>query len=175
MKLFFRIFLSTIFYSLLLFVVITLLSSKFNVFGLHSYVVQTGSMEPTIRIGSVVYTYPAAQYNVNDIITFKRDTKMITHRIVEAKNNQFVVKGDANKVVDPSKVFQRDIVGKNIIILPYIGRFIEFIKTLPGFVLFIALPIIVYIAFEIRTVKKEIERLVEKKILEKQKLIQNHE
>jgi signal peptidase len=132
-------------------------------------------MEPILPVGSVVFTIPKSNYSIEDIITFKRGDKMITHRIFKNLNGKFIVKGDANKVADSLPVFKSDIVGKDIITIPYLGKFVAFIKTIPGFILIIGLPIIIYIAFEIRNIKKELEIAIEKKVLDKHKLAQEHE
>lgn len=170
-----RIILSTIFFLVIAAIAILLLSSKFGLMGLHSYIVQTGSMTPTIQVGSVVFTYPSATYTTGDVITFKRDDRMITHRIYKVTDKNFVVKGDANKTTDPQPVFRNDIIGKDILHIPYMGRFVEYIKTVQGFLLFVALPIVLYIAYEIRNIKKELEIAIEKRVLEKHKLAEEHD
>lgn len=37
---------------------------------LHIYSVETGSMEPSIKTGSVVFVAPAENYKIGDVITF---------------------------------------------------------------------------------------------------------
>src|SRR4051812_43104911 len=132
MKKFIQLIVTSLFFLFIFVVVLTLVTARIGLFGLHSYVVQTGSMEPTIHVASIVFTMPGT-YNKGDIITFNRDNKSITHRIIEHKNNTYIVKGDANKVPDPQPVRNNDIVGKDLVIIPIIGRFIGFVRTVPGF------------------------------------------
>ena len=62
-----------------LFVFIT--SRSPMIMGVRSFVVVTGSMQPALPIGSVVFTLPKNEYKVNEIITFNRVNITFTHRI----------------------------------------------------------------------------------------------
>ena len=55
--------------------------------GYKAYAIETGSMEPTIKQGSMVYVEPCSNfedYEVDDIVTFtdKIQKQSFTHRIV---------------------------------------------------------------------------------------------
>lgn len=156
---------------IILFVLITSRTSL--LFGIRSFVVLTGSMEPQVHVGSMVFTIPQNSYGVGDIITFKRGEISITHRIAGIINNQFRTKGDANKSPDPQMVSQSVIIGKDFLIIPYFGKFTNFIKTVPGFLLFIVLPALIFIGFEAKTIKEEWEKEIEKKLLQKMKGIES--
>ena len=41
--------------------------------GLKLYTVQSGSMEPTIHTGSIIFSVPSDNYQIGDIITFKAE------------------------------------------------------------------------------------------------------
>ena len=163
-----KIIFSTVIFILIPIVLFLLITSRSSlVFGIRSYDVLTGSMEPTIHVGSLIFSMPAPTYQIGDIITFKRGDITVTHRIYGIKDNVFQTKGDANKAVDPEPLIRSNIIGKDIFIIPYLGRVTSFVKTIPGFIIFIAIPILIFIGFEIKTFKKEWEREVEKKILKK--------
>lgn len=167
MKRIISIILQTIFFIAVVVVCITLLSSRFAVLGLRSYTVVTGSMEPKVHVGSVVFTFPSKIYSVGQIITFNRGKISVTHRILAIKNGLYQTKGDANKTADPELVSKANVVGKDILIIPTLGRFIAFLKTIPGFLLFIFLPMLLYILLEARVIKKEWEKEIEKRVLKK--------
>jgi signal peptidase I len=150
---------------IVLFILITSYSPA--IFGIRTFNVLTGSMEPTIHIGSLVFSKPEKNYFPGDIISFKRNNIIITHRILEIKNGQFITKGDANHIRDPQLVSKYNIIGKIDVILPGFGKFISFIRTLPGFIIFVAIPIIIFIGLEIKTIKREWENEIEKKLLAK--------
>lgn len=136
-------------------------------FGIRSYLVPTGSMVPTLPIGSVIFTMPEPSYHIGDIITFQRGNIDVTHRIIEIKNGEFQTKGDANKVPDIQYVLRGNIIGKDIIILPYLGRFVSYLKTIPGFIIFVAIPILLFIFSETLIIKNEWEKILEKRIITK--------
>lgn len=79
--------------------------------GLHPLVVRSGSMEPLIPTGAMVLVrqVPAAQVRVGDVVAVRRpDGVTVTHRVVSLTRSgplaELVLKGDANRTVDPSPV-----------------------------------------------------------------------
>lgn len=150
---------------IVLFIFLTSRTSAF--FGVRSYTVMTGSMKPSLPVGSMVFTYPMKTYNVGDIITFRRGEITITHRIAEIQGNQLITKGDANKTADQQKVSSHDIIGKDVVVVPFIGRVSGFIKTPLGFGLLLGIPTLLFVILEALQIKKEWEKIIEKRILEK--------
>jgi len=144
---------------IVLFLLITSRTSL--LFGLRSYTVLTGSMVPRIPILSMVLVRPLPTYAVGDIITFNRGDITVTHRIAAIKNGDFQTKGDANKVADSELVNKSDVIGEDFLIIPYIGKFTQFLKSVPGFIIFIAIPILLFIGLELMSIKKEIEKQTE--------------
>jgi signal peptidase len=115
--------------------------------------VESGSMEPTVPLGSIVFTTQVETYAVGDIITFKRtvNDEVITHRIVELTDNEeqiiYSTQGDANNVSDRYQVLPQEILGKVVWHLPRIGFVVDFVKKPLGFSLIIGVPALL-IAFE---------------------------
>jgi len=142
------------------------LSSKIPIPGNYKlFTVMSGSMEPTIKTGSLVVVKPAKEYKVNDIITFKnlKDPKQTTtHRLIETKEEggltYGITKGDANNGPDSEKVYQNMIVGKVRFSIPYIGYPIAFSRTLPGLIIFVIVPATIIIYDEILKIKEEIKK-----------------
>jgi signal peptidase len=72
-----------------------------------SSIIMSGSMEPTVQVGStvVVSRINPDDVTVNDIIVFDRSDTKTLHRvidkIVENDSYYFKTKGDANKAPDP--------------------------------------------------------------------------
>src|SRR6266498_1989012 len=60
-------------------------------------VVRSGSMEPTLPVGSLIVAKKQSHYQVGDVITFKQGNSFVTHRINNIENGAFQTKGDANK------------------------------------------------------------------------------
>ena len=103
------------------------------IFGYTPLVVLTGSMEPNLPVGSVIYYKEAAKEDIKegDIITFKgRDNQFISHRVSRILGDgEYQTKGDANNVDDALPVYYKDVKGKVLNkAIPYIGHYIKFIN-----------------------------------------------
>lgn len=174
-------------------IVLTLITSRTSaLFGFQSFTVLSGSMTPAIPTGSIVYTQKADSINKGDVITFARKNINVTHRVIDItdKNGKSVsalvsplpgapmpkeifykVKGDANNAPDTDLVPQDKVIGKTFVNIPSVGRWTSFLKTIPGFLLFIIGPTLIFIGFELWNIKKEIEKQTEKRVLERMRAI----
>ena len=157
-----RMFLKTLYYVVLAslgVIAVLLVASLLPIPGNYKVkVVLSGSMEPTIKTGSIIVARPVSQYQKGDIITFGKDTKKevpVTHRIVSEKNGGFITRGDANDVIDTNLVQRKDIIGKVVFTAPYIGYAISAAKTPIGFVVLIMIPALLIIFDEIRKIIRE--------------------
>jgi signal peptidase I len=127
-------------------------------------IVQSGSMEPTIPTGSVVFVRREGTYAVGDVITFRGGSSIpTTHRIVgsetHADETAFMTKGDANEDPDTNPVHVRDIMGKVLWSAPYVGFIIDFARKPLGFALLIVLPALLVILDEAEKIWREFRRL----------------
>jgi len=123
-------------------------------------VIMSGSMEPTIPVGSVVIVKKVnpEDVKVGDIIAFKTGESRTVHRVVEKivedGSFYFKTKGDANEKPDPWIVKPEDICGALMLTIPYYGYLIWFARTPIGIVTFILVPAIILIVNEIRNILK---------------------
>ena len=81
------------------------------------FVVESGSMQPTLYIDEMIIVKPDKEYEVGDIITFYDESfkGYVTHRIIDINEmNGFITKGDFNNTRDENSVVMEDIVGKVI-------------------------------------------------------------
>lgn len=122
-----------------------------TIFGHEMYVVLSGSMVPTFQVGSVIFDTPhinPATLKVGEMITFKApytQNMLITHRIIQVihRGNQllFHTKGDANKVADFFLVPSQNVVAQyDNFTVPYVGYYLEFVKTKLGMALTLIIP-----------------------------------
>ena len=113
-----------------------------RIVGLQPYVVLSGSMEPTYPVGSLIYVKSAdyKQLKVGDPITFlvSEDT-VATHRIIEVLPDEddpntirCFTQGDANDAPDGSSVHYKNIIGKPVFSIPYLGYVSNYIQAPPG-------------------------------------------
>lgn len=175
-----------ILFTLMPLVTFTLITSKHELLGFKSFVVLTGSMGPSIEQGSIVFIKKSNSYQAGDVIAFEQGTLTITHRIVEVQDDQgkivsplispldkkpekvfYKTKGDANSAADSKLVTKDQIVGKAQFYFPYLGKLVVSLKTIPGFLLLIVGPTIIFILMELWKIKGEVEKNIEKKFLER--------
>jgi signal peptidase len=138
--------------------------SAFNIpGGFKLFTVQSGSMAPAIKTGSLVVVKSAPEYAVGDVITFKNAPAPTTHRIESIEDGVITTKGDANDAPDSEPVNANQIVGKVIVSASYLGYPVAFAKSKEGFVLLIVIPATLIIYSEILNIKNEIKKLRKKK------------
>lgn len=119
-----------------------------------TFVVQSGSMEPSIMTGDIIIIVPQLAYTISDVITFKgSEDRVITHRIIKEESTAeeilFVTKGDANRETDTEVVPLERIVGKVILVVPKLGYFVTFGKSLYGIIALIVIPAAIIVADEL--------------------------
>ena len=129
-----------------------------RVVGIRTYAVVSGSMEPTYPTGSLLYVKPveAGTLRVGDAITFMLDEDTVaTHRIIEILPDEedstvlrFRTQGDANDTPDGTPVHYKNIIGKPVFSVPYLGYVAHFVQNPPGLYLTIgAAAILVVLVF----------------------------
>lgn len=98
-----------------------------GVFPIYPSVIATGSMEPMIMPGDVILVQKADgnKVKLDDVIQFKRDNMLISHRIIEIVEKENVkgyrTKGDNNSCADAELVKPEQVKGKVIKVVPKIG------------------------------------------------------
>lgn len=129
-----------------------------NFFGIKTYAVISGSMQPELKIGDVIVVKHVSnnELNVGDIISFRKDDSIITHRISEKSINGYTTKGDFNNVEDSGKVKYEDIEGKVIFKIPYIGKIVFAIKNKIFIIITVIMVFLIYMHNLKLKAKKEI-------------------
>lgn len=153
---------------LLLIISFTLLS-KFSggvplILGNRLYAVVSGSMEPSIKTGSlvVVKDVDADTLEVDDVITYNHidSQKVVTHRIVKISQVNsvlyFTTRGDANDTDDFASVSQENLIGKVTLTIPFAGRILVFANSKTGVFMLLIVPGILLIIFESIQVYKNV-------------------
>lgn len=146
-------------------IVLVFLLVGVQLFGIKVYIVLSGSMEPTYKVGSIIYVreIEANDLKINDVISFKLSEDIVaTHRIVdivedEKGTKKFTTKGDANETVDKQPVKEIDVIGKPIFSIPYLGYISSMLNTKQGKI------IIIEIGITLLIVNAVIDSIVDKK------------
>lgn len=129
-----------------------------RLFGLQPFTVLSGSMEPTYKTGSIVYVKKIDYRNlrVGDPITFMlNEDTVATHRIVEIVPDEeepdtvrYRTKGDNNDSIDGGLVHCKNVIGKPIFTIPYLGYAANYIQNPPGtYIAIAACAILILLAF----------------------------
>ena len=94
--------------------------------GYNAYSVVSGSMEPALPVGSVVYVESAgvSQIRAGDIIAFDDEGTVVTHRVIESRPQEgaFITKGDANPSLDIKPTPYWKLIGRVKLCVPLLGR-----------------------------------------------------
>ncbi|CVI73161.1 Signal peptidase I W [Clostridiales bacterium CHKCI001] len=115
------------------------------------YIVLSGSMEPEIQAGSIVYidkNIEIEEIQEKDIIGYCMNNEVkVVHRIVQLdrENHMVVTKGDANQVEDITPVPFERIEGKVIVSVPYIGYGVAWIRSMMGITVIIFITTVLFL------------------------------
>ena len=109
--------------------------------------VLSGSMEPTIRTGSLMLIKEVAAFEqlaTGDIVTYLPivdRNALLTHRIISIDSNlqQFITRGDANETDDQHPVRFGQVAGRYVFAVPFLGALSSFLRTPPGIAAAVAL------------------------------------
>jgi len=125
-----------------------------SVFGFSPVYVLSGSMEPTFSTGDMIIIHPQREYRPGDVVTFRSEGELVTHRIISESKEGFTVKGDANNVRDEEKVREQDIQGKLVLVVPHVGAIALFFRTRRG-ILLLAAVVLMAVVLTFRDRKRE--------------------
>lgn len=144
-----------------------LLLLRFNVIhSYHAYVVQSGSMSPSIQTGSVVFVQKLPLYQPGDVVTFAQNGNknvLVTHRVELAYRSEeywkeltYVTKGDANNDFDEGRVRDSEVVGKVLFSVPFLGYGVNVAKTPKGFIALVIIPATIIVYEEVKNLWVEV-------------------
>lgn len=100
--------------------------------GAKPVVVLSGSMKPTFEVGTIIYyrAVPQEELAKGDIITYKMGNELVTHRIAELQDDEYITQGDANNARDGKPVAYSDVQGRvGGLAIPVLGYGVQFINS----------------------------------------------
>lgn len=136
---------NVIFSILYILVIIYLLIFIPSLWGHKPLVVISGSMEPTLKVGGLLYYHEQdiEEFDTSDILVYKTKDHIISHRITDIKDNGFITKGDNNNEVDSNVINHSQILGKGTNwSIPFLGYYADFIYG-HKYLLYISVAIVV--------------------------------
>ncbi|MBR3134355.1 MAG: signal peptidase I [Clostridia bacterium] len=138
-------------------------NSSPEIFGMKTFNIISGSMEPNISVDDIVITKKCDKLDIqlNDIITYRAEGETITHRVINIEfiNNKvyYTTKGDSNEVADLKKVEYSQIEGKYVGRIPKIGKIFIFFKNSINFFITLTILFLCYL-WQRKSIKKKILR-----------------
>jgi signal peptidase len=126
-------------------IIIYLLVFVPSFWGYKPLMVISGSMEPTLNVGGILYYHneDIDNFNNGDILVYETTDHIISHRIVEKVDDGFITKGDANNTIDSNIINANQVLGKGTNwCIPYIGYYANFVYT-HKYILFISVAVII--------------------------------
>ncbi len=106
--------------------------------GYQCFNVISPSMKPEYNVGDLIYVEKVDPNTIKegDVITFilNEDLVVGTHRVirVDAENQRFYTKGDANEIEDQSPVHFNNVIGVPKFSIPKLGYVSDFVQNPPG-------------------------------------------
>lgn len=166
---------------IVLFIINLILSFEENthILGIYMFNIISESMEPTFYKDdlAIVKKCKISDLQIGDIITFKQENRVISHRIVKSTDEKgdvrFITKGDNNEVQDKDLVENKNIYGKVLCTVPKLGKAVHYIQNVRGFINIFIFVIIVYFLMNFRDNKKN-NRKIKRKKYEIKKLRDNY-
>lgn len=130
---------NTCFWLLIALVVLLFATIIAQLFGIHRYLVVSGSMEPSLYAGDMVFVNSNVDFEdvqLGDVIIFQYEDMNIIHRVIEesttidGQQKYLKTKGDANKFDDGFVVSTENFSGKALFHIDKIGYAVDFGKQI---------------------------------------------
>ena len=148
-----------------------------NMFGIKTFSIISGSMEPTIKKNDIVIVKKVQQSEIktNDIITFNLENEIVTHRVIKIEKIDgqiiYTTKGDSNEVSDLRKIQYNQIEGKYIGKISKVGKLFTLLKNkiIFGIVLFV---LVICYMWQRKSIAKKVERKKKREKYERKKRLE---
>ncbi|MDO5569711.1 MAG: signal peptidase I [bacterium] len=101
-----------------------------TIWGYKPLVVISGSMEPTLKTGGILYYHKKEyqDFKKNDILVYQLNDHTISHRVYDITDDGIITKGDANKTYDNLLITKDRILGEGTKwCIPFIGYYADYI------------------------------------------------
>ena len=137
-------------------------------FGWKPFIVLSGSMESEIFPGdlAIVKDVGTEGLKINDVIAFRSEDIVVTHRIVEIKNEngtlKYKTKGDNNNSQDVGYVLPEQVEGLYKFKISKLGNLAMFIQTPTGIISCLSIPLLLLVLLHMKEIKEDKKYINEK-------------
>ncbi|WP_425446272.1 signal peptidase I [Dethiothermospora halolimnae] len=139
--------------SLFLYNVFILKRDLDGIYGFRFLMIAGDSMYPTLKPGDSILIKKTSKEDIveGDIISFHRNSIIVTHRIVNIEGNNFITAGDNNNLKDKFKTNYSNILGKHIFTVEKGDKILTILKS-PLVTIFIFLFILTTITYLFKSI-----------------------
>ena len=143
-------------------------------FGWKPFIVLSGSMESEIFPGdlAIVKDVGTKGLKVNDVIAFRSEDIVVTHRIVEIKNEngaiKYKTKGDNNNSQDVGDILPEQVEGLYKFKISKMGNLAMFMQTPTGIISCLSIPLLLLVLLHMKEIKEDRKYINEKVNKQKQ-------
>ena len=143
-------------------------------FGWKPFIVLSGSMESEIFPGdlAIVKDIGTEELKVNDVIAFRSEDIVVTHRIVEIKNEngaiKYKTKGDNNNSQDVGDILPEQVEGLYKFKISKMGNLAMFMQTPTGIISCLSIPLLLLVLLHMKEIKEDRKYINEKVNKQKQ-------
>ena len=93
-----------------------------NILGYRQYMVMTGSMEPTLKVGGMAVINPRLEVQTGDIAMYKMGEGYIIHRVIRIEGDNYYFKGDNVQDEDSFNPIHKDeLIGPVVIRINFVA------------------------------------------------------
>lgn len=137
-------------------IIILIIIISFVILDIRFLTINGTSMNPSITRDDIIFISPvdAQSLKIGDVITYRRiiggNGVTITHRIIYIHDGIIRTKGDNLEFPDRQDIVYKDVVGKVVAKIPYVGYLIRFVRSNIGYLIFIFIPTILLVIKEIK-------------------------
>ena len=145
------------------------------------YTIISPSMEPNINVYDVVVTKKVKDFstiNAGDVITFISTSSLgdgltVTHRVIDVVKTEddikFRTKGDNNQIADSSLASSKNVMGKVLVKIPWVGHVQFLLQSKAGWLFALLVPAVlivihdVYKVIRLSSVKQKVSESIKEK------------
>ncbi|MDE5414610.1 signal peptidase I [Alkalihalobacterium chitinilyticum] len=119
------------------------------IFGYQPLIVLSNSMMPEFKASDMIIIKEKEIIQEGDVITFRADQNLVTHRVIDAQGEYFETQGDNNVYPDSELVHMSSILGVHQFTIPSFGKISSFIASPLGIIVFVITPLVLVAVIEI--------------------------
>ena len=106
---------------------------NFSIFGYQLLIERTYSIDDEVQVGDLLVMKGRDKYQVGDIISYQDSLDgIITSKVVDVDQDIYYVSSNEKQMSDTNKVFQDQVLGACVFVVPGLGNILLFLSSWMG-------------------------------------------